>query len=117
VTVRRCIVCDEPIEHLSKHRTTCGHPRCTRTSRGMKPERRAALLDEQAPHQPYTRNMREAMEKKAMRQVSRERDRIIELMEKALVAGSNMPDALLHVARQVGETVAVVMSVWKSVGR
>lgn len=117
MTLRRCMVCDQPIEHLKKNRTTCGHPRCMRTSRGMKPERRAALLSEQVPHQGYTRNMREAMERKAMRQVERERERIIELMDKAMVAGSNMHDAMLHVARQVGETVAVVMSVWKSAGR
>lgn len=35
-SLRRCKVCKQPIEHLSAHRVTCGHPRCLRTNRAMK---------------------------------------------------------------------------------
>jgi hypothetical protein len=100
-----CRVCGQPIRSKQKGRTTCGHPRCKRANRSRPPASRAVPAYKRAgARPPDRRNEPDGMG----------RERIRTLMALAIANGHTEAEALVIVANAAGESVAVVMSVWRS---
>ena len=98
MTLRVCRVCGSIISKGHARIVTCGHPRCVRTNRNQRHlgtaerERRQATPDTVG------------------------RERIAVLMRGAVADGVPVRQAVEAVARATGETVAVVVSVWRTTG-
>ena len=102
---RTCRVCGQLIQSKHKARTTCGHPRCVRANRSRPPAARPVPAYKRAQSRPPDRRD----EPDAVG-----RERIRSLMDLAMANGHTEAEALVTVANAAGESVAVVMSVWRS---
>ena len=105
MSIRRCCVCQQPIEHLAAARTTCGHPRCQRANRG-RPRRKPP---ERSVHVAIARAKAAAMSAD-----EKGRARITQLMDDALAAGIDTTTAAVMTAKATGETVATVLSTYRA---
>ena len=102
--LRRCIVCDQPIEHKPAHCTTCGHPRCMRTARGNGKRVRERRTGGELP-----------VWKAPDIYASDEKTRRTIVREWARFGDYSVTERLVSTAKAAGVSVAVVMGVMRSV--
>ena len=101
MNAKPCAICGRPMHGAHPRRVTCGHPRCRREQ-----NRRVARAPKPVP--PPVPDNRD-LEAEA-------RDTIRDLMRRAIRTGASPAAAMLSVAQATGEPVAVVRSVWRSMG-
>ncbi len=102
-TIRRCIVCAQPIEHLSQRRTTCGHPRCLRANRARRARREPRLkpVATGKPRPAYT--VRE--------------DNIRKMWDYARGKGADPVTAYVWISKKVGISINEVVAEVKEIER
>lgn len=97
-TLRRCRICNQPIEHLHKYRVVCSHPRCQRANRSMGHKQRKAA--QQAARSPADAKRMQVAQAKA-------------LLRQAYKQGASGPVAMQAVAQRMGLRVVDVIALVK----
>ena len=102
--IRRCLVCEQPIEHLGPRRVSCGHPRCQRTIRSGKLTRGKRKETESV-------TPREAAEERAKWDEDEVRREAIARVKFAKARGASHTQAVLWTSQKMGLPVKDILSI------
>ena len=106
-TLRRCKICQQPIEHLDIRRVCCGHPKCQRANRNNK------RLRKKPGQAPAPRSWKEHYERSHEAKQNALERKVLLGYRYALARGADKTTALTWISRNVEIPVNQVMEILK----
>ena len=104
-TLRRCKICQQPIEHLDIRRVCCGHPKCQRANRNNK------RLRKKPGQLPAPRSWKEHYERRHQSEQDAVERKVLLGYRYATARGADKTTALTWISRNVEIPVNQVMEI------